>query len=657
MAIHVTAFNTTTPIDAPTSGDVWVINPNVLVTATFTGINGGGVNGNKTFLIYGGLIAEGPSGHGIVIGDFANNVASGGFNNVHIMAGGSIYADLKGIFSVSGNLNFINEGTVNAANEGVYAANGENTIVNNGTVSASTIGLLALGFNNTIVNGGSIYSGSAGIQSLSGFSTITSTGTISSGTQGISVAGASNVISNSGVLTAIAEGILATGTANTIINDGTIRSRVDGISSGAFSRAENYGSITATNYGIEMTGGNNAAENHGAISALYSGLFMTGDNNLAVNSGVITTTLGEGISVLGGTGTKVINSGDIYCGVNAITGISVSTNAGAFSFITNTGFVSATLAVSTGAGTDSLINGLTGALHGIVALGGGDDVITNDGDIFGIVDLGEGNDSLLNTGHINGDVLMRGGNDSVDLSGGSVAGTVFGGEGVDRLLGGSSDDVFVGGQGGDTINGRAGEDTASYLDSNSAVSVNLALTGAQNTLGAGFDTLRRIENLTGSAHNDVLRGNSAANEIDGGAGNDTLNGAAGDDTIFGRAGDDTIDGGPGLDTMFGGSGTDNFVFSSALKASNAGTISDFSVADDTVRLENAIFTLLGAPGTLAANNFTIGGAAADADDFVIYDSTTGALYYDPNGNVAGGQIQFATLAAGLALTNADFELI
>ena len=71
MAIHVTANSTITPINATTSGDIWVINPDVFVTATSSAINGGGVNGNKTFLIYGGLVAEGPSGHGIVIGDFA----------------------------------------------------------------------------------------------------------------------------------------------------------------------------------------------------------------------------------------------------------------------------------------------------------------------------------------------------------------------------------------------------------------------------------------------------------------------------------------------------------------------------------------------------------------------------------------------------------
>jgi hypothetical protein len=57
---------------------------------------------------------------------------------------------------------------------------------------------------------------------------------------------------------------------------------------------------------------------------------------------------------------------------------------------------------------------------------------------------------------------------------------------------------------------------------------------------------------------------------------------------------------------------------------------------------------------LTAAEFRISAAAADADDRIIYNSTTGAVIYDSNGNVAGGATQFATLPAGLALTVLDF---
>jgi serralysin len=109
----------------------------------------------------------------------------------------------------------------------------------------------------------------------------------------------------------------------------------------------------------------------------------------------------------------------------------------------------------------------------------------------------------------------------------------------------------------------------------------------------------------------------------------------------------------GADTMNGGDGADAFVFSTALGGGNVDAIKSFNVADDTIRLDITIFTAI-ANGALDANAFVIGAAAADADDRIIYDSATGALYYDADGDGAGAAVQFATLSAGLALTEADF---
>ncbi len=71
------------------------------------------------------------------------------------------------------------------------------------------------------------------------------------------------------------------------------------------------------------------------------------------------------------------------------------------------------------------------------------------------------------------------------------------------------------------------------------MTVSLAITTAQNTVGSGTDTLTNIENLTGSNLNDTLTGNAAANILNGGAGNDTLNGGAGNNSLIGAAGTDT----------------------------------------------------------------------------------------------------------------------
>ena len=90
---------------------------------------------------------------------------------------------------------------------------------------------------------------------------------------------------------------------------------------------------------------------------------------------------------------------------------------------------------------------------------------------------------------------------------------------------------------------------------------------------------------------------------------------------------------------------------------NRDTISDYNVIDDTVELENAIFTSLITTGTLAAGSFRSGAgvsSAADANDYLIYNSSSGALYYDADGNGMSAAVQFATLSGGLALSNLDF---
>lgn len=72
------------------------------------------------------------------------------------------------------------------------------------------------------------------------------------------------------------------------------------------------------------------------------------------------------------------------------------------------------------------------------------------------------------------------------------------------------------------------------------MTVSLASAAAQNTGGAGTDTLSGIENLIGSNFGDVLTGNS---------GDNTLSGLAGNDTLIGNGGNDILSGGDGADTF------------------------------------------------------------------------------------------------------------
>ncbi|MCW3796686.1 hypothetical protein OMW55_02535 [Sphingomonas sp. BN140010] len=143
----------------------------------------------------------------------------------------------------------------------------------------------------------------------------------------------------------------------------------------------------------------------------------------------------------------------------------------------------------------------------------------------------------LNLTGFDGDETITGATANDVLNGGAGNDVLVGLAGNDTLDGGSGNDLLRGGTGDDTLIGGEGIDTASYSDAANGVTVDLSLTGPQAT-GAGSDTLSQLENLTGSAFNDTLKGDAGANVIDGGAGDDLLDGGAGADTLVGGTGDD-----------------------------------------------------------------------------------------------------------------------
>ncbi|WP_417232962.1 M10 family metallopeptidase C-terminal domain-containing protein [Brevundimonas sp.] len=124
-----------------------------------------------------------------------------------------------------------------------------------------------------------------------------------------------------------------------------------------------------------------------------------------------------------------------------------------------------------------------------------------------------------------------GGNDVIH----GLAGNDYldGGSGNDTLNGGDGDDTLIGGLGNDTLNGGDGWDIADYTGAGAGVTVSLS-TGAASG-GAGNDTLAWIEEIRGSAYNDILTGDANANILRGGGGIDTLIAGAGNDVLYAGA--------------------------------------------------------------------------------------------------------------------------
>jgi len=390
-------------------------------------------------------------------------------------------------------------------------------------------------------------------------------------------------------------------------------------------------------------------------------------------------------------------------------------------------------------------------------------------------------------------IAIRGGDMGSRIVGNGAANILTGGIGDDKLFGGDGNDRLEGGAGRDYLDGGAGIDTASYAHAAAGVVVSLAVSGTQNTRGAGVDQLLGIENVEGSAFADRLTGDAGANVINGLDGADVMIGGAGNDVYYvdnigdkvvekagggfdtvvssidhvlaanvealtlsgsddieatgnsldnvltGNAGDNRLRGGTGADMMIGGAGDDiyyvdnagdrvveqageghdlvvssvsfnlhgtgaedikllgsaalnaegdaganrvtgnaghnvlrgdagndvltggagydNFVFDTALGKNNVDRITDFSVADDTILLNAAIFGAAGPAGYLAQGAFQTGSVASEADDRILYDAASGNIFYDADGSGAGAAVLFAQVTPGLGLTHMDFIVL
>jgi len=287
--------------------------------------------------------------------------------------------------------------------------------------------------------------------------------------------------------------------------------------------------------------------------------------------------------------------------------------------------VSVNLATGTAAGGDAQgdvltgIEGLRGSAFADVLTGGaGNDVL--DGGAGGdTLAGGTGTDTVtfaragagvtlsLTTGHGTAGNATGDSYSGIEaVTGSAYADSIVGDAGVNHLEGGLGNDALQGRGGADTIIGGAGFDLADYRDSAAAVTVDLA--SAANTGGdAQGDILIEMEALRGSAFNDRLTGDGAANTLWGEGGNDTLAGAAGDDSLYGGNGTDALDGGDGNDSLIGGLGAD------ALTGGAGSDVVNYAAAAAAVALN-------------LATGGTVGEAAGDT--FSSVESVQGSAYAD-----------------------------
>ncbi|NBZ89921.1 M10 family metallopeptidase C-terminal domain-containing protein [Stagnihabitans tardus] len=260
--------------------------------------------------------------------------------------------------------------------------------------------------------------------------------------------------------------------------------------------------------------------------------------------------------------------------------------------------------------TAAVVVTLNGAVTVVATVGGvADDSLRNIENLVG----GSGNDSLTGDGANN---LLAGGSGNDTLEGGSGNDTLEGGAGRDQLSGGSGRDVadFSFGAGFDLV-----------LTLNGANGATAVMDGVQG------DELFDIEGVIGTGGADSITGDSLGNMLDGSSGNDTLSG------------------GQGLDTLIGSTGADVFVFASTPNdLTNFDVISDFTSGTDKIELDFTNFS------AIKAENFVLGTSANAVREQVIYDITTGKLFYDADGTGGGAQVLVAVLSTRPGLDLGDF---
>jgi serralysin len=253
--------------------------------------------------------------------------------------------------------------------------------------------------------------------------------------------------------------------------------------------------------------------------------------------------------------------------------------------------------------------------------------------------------------------VARGTARSETITGTKYNDTIYAGGGNDVISGRAGDDILDGGAGADNMSGGRGDDTFRVNNKGDKVvealeqGTDLIRSSVSYTLPANVEHLR----LIGSGDIDGT-GNALANTITGNSGKNKLAGLGGKDSLDGGEGNDQLDGGTGHDTLTGGGGADKFAFTVAVTSGNSDVITDFSVADDTIVLSQKVFTAL-AKGTISDADaaYATDGDAASAH--IIYDSATGALFYDKDGSGSALDVKIATLAAGLTLTLDNFVIV
>jgi len=324
----------------------------------------------------------------------------------------------------------------------------------------------------------------------------------------------------------------------------------------------------------------------------------------------------------------------------------------------------------TGSSNGNLLDGGSGNDNIFVDQGSHSNIIngeSGDDDIFlmitwgnNIVYGGSGDDQITLYATTGNDTINGGeGNDHITLKDSSGDHQINGGDGNDTIYAFQSqnNNVFLGGNGSDVIIlDGIGTTLQSVNGGNALDSLVLRAVYTQAPLSMQINPNGTAGSINSGTHQIVTFKNIETLYLNGTNFDDTISGGNGNDTLAGGNGNDHLTGGKGSDTLAGNDGIDTFAFNGFSQGIDV--ISDFTVASDIISISATGFGGGLIAGSLGADQFVVGSAAATADERFIYNDATGSLYFDQDGNANEfAQIELVGLATGLALTSNDFVVV
>ena len=494
------------------------------------------------------------------------------------------------------------------------------------------------------------------------------------------------VVFNSGTMSGQSKVVVVNGTLS-LTNLGSMSVLSSHNSTSSVISASASSTMDITNYGIISVSGDNG-------SAIIGG----DHNDFVVNSGTIfgKVSLGGGDDTYNGKLGTLSGTLDLGAGNDSAVG-----GSGADTILGGDGNDT----IDGGAGADSMVGGA------------GNDTFYVDNAADRVIEAsGGGNDTVITTvsyslraGQEIEHLIASGDTFGLSLTGNEYAQTITGDGGANRITGGGGADTLIGGGGDDTY---IVSDARTVVTETASNGYDTIITGVSYTLPTNVEVLKAAPHissdltLTGNGQADVITGGDGNDTIVGGGGADTMSGGAGNDTyvvdnvqdvvladrvgnntiqssvsftlpagvatlvltgtadingtgtlsnetITGNSGANVLSGHGGLDTLTGGGGADTFYFDVGPRAGTLATITDFTPGTDHIELASAGFRGIGGPGALDPAYFTPGNPTTTSQH-IVYDSSSGTIYYDLDGSGARAPVAFAHVTPGTALSASDF---